>query len=121
MFVKNFLIVSKKGNEILIDVEVNNITWGNDSIGWYEYWGHQEYDCQPDYIEDFEIGDIYIHLVNSNKPKKIHHKKILDILSNYLYKNDSFKKIITKLAKIYEEEVKIERLIDAREERKLYW
>lgn len=22
----------------------------NDSIGWYEWWGHREYDDQPDYI-----------------------------------------------------------------------
>jgi len=118
MVVKKFLIVSKKGNEILIDVEINDIEWWNDSIGSYEYGSQRKYDYQSDYIEDFEIGNIYIYLSN-NKRKRIYHRKLLNCLSNYLHENDSFKETIEELAKMKIEDDKVDRLIDEFEYRKI--
>lgn len=89
MLITNYPIRSEK-NEIIVDVEISNIHWENDSIGWYEYWGHKEYDKQPWYVDDFTIDNIYY------KNKLLRNKKIQEIISKKIYEDDSFKEEIKK-------------------------
>jgi len=89
------LSLKDKKYEIIIDVIVDDIHWTNDSIGWFEYWGNLQYDYQPDYIENFNIIDIYY------KKEKIRnsHKKLFHLLTDVLYKDENFKKEIEEITK----------------------
>jgi hypothetical protein len=38
MLIKDYSICNKQ-RDLVVDIEIENIRWDNDSIGWYEYWG----------------------------------------------------------------------------------
>ena len=108
MLIKDYPITNKR-RDLVVDIEIEDVQWDNDSIGWYEYCGHMEYDHQPDYISEFVIKDIYYN------DKKIHHKKILKFLIDKLYEDERLRERIEEIAKNDIEVDKYERLIDNRE------
>jgi len=108
MLIKNYPIKNKR-RTLEVDIEITNVRWGNDSIGWYEYGSQRCYDHQPDYVEDFDIGEIYY------KNKIIHHKKLHKWLCKLL-ENDELIKEIEKLAEEEVKEAKVERLLESK-----YW
>ncbi len=54
-----FTIENENGREhdFAVDFSLNV---ENNSIGWYEYWGHMEYDHQPDYAVLDKIENVYL-------------------------------------------------------------
>jgi hypothetical protein len=110
MLIKNYPVISKdKKRELVVDIEIEDIQWENDSIGWYEYWGHMEYDYRPDHVSEFVIESIYYN------DKIIHHKKILEFLTNILYEDNNFRERIEKVLKNKEEIDENESIIENRE------
>lgn len=115
MLIQNYPI-KNKNRDLEVDIEIDNIQWGNDSIGWYEYGSQRCYDHQPDYVEDFDIGEIYY------KNKLIHHKKLHELLCKLLEDDESLREKIEELAKEEAEDSKLDRLIaqqEARYERRM--
>lgn len=112
MLIKKFTIISKKGRELDVDVEIDNIEWDNDSIGFYEYWGAKCFDRRPDYVSGFKIDEIYI------RNKKIKSKLIFGWLSEYLFDNESFNEKVEDIAKGNLESEKLERQIEMQEFRR---
>jgi len=110
MIIKDYP-VKNKNRDLEVDIEISNIQWGNDSIGWYEYWGHMEYDHQPDYVESFDIDEIYY------KGKIIHSKKLHNLLCGLLEDDESFRERIEEAAKTDSEERKLEAALDRQEAR----
>jgi len=108
MIIKNYSI-SNKRRDLIVDIEIEDIQWNNDSIGWYEYWGSREFDHRPDYVESFTISEIYY------KNKKIRHKKIIEFLSEILYEDEDLYNKIEEMKKIDIESDKVERLLERRE------
>jgi hypothetical protein len=43
-----------------VDLDISNIHWNNNGIGYYEYWGMIGFDRGKDYVEEFEIDKISI-------------------------------------------------------------
>lgn len=43
MLIKDYPITNKR-RDLVVDIEIEDVQWDNDSIGWYEYCGHMEYD-----------------------------------------------------------------------------
>ncbi len=105
MLIKDYPITNKR-RDLVVDIEIEDVQWDNDSIGWYEYCGHMEYDHQPDYVEDFDIGKIYY------KNKLIHHKKLYKILCELLVDDEAFAEKVEERAKIEaKEERDVERYL----------
>lgn len=110
MLIQNYLI-KNKNRDLEVDIEITDIRWGNDSIGWYEYGGRKCYDYQPDYIEDFTIGKIYY------KNKLIHHKKLYELLCKLLEDDESLRERVETIAKSDAEDSKLNNLITQEEAR----
>jgi len=108
MLIKDYPITNKR-RDLVVDIEIEDVQWDNDSIGWYEYWGHMEYDHRPDYVSEFVIETIYYN------DKKIHHKKILKFLMDILYEDESLRERIEEIAKYDRDADKYERLVENRE------
>ena len=94
---------------IYVDLEINNIQYGNDSIGYYEYGSAKEIDKQDDYIEGFDIDEIIIDKT------KVDQKLIFDFLENILIEDENLVKQIEILAKEEAEETKVERALTDKE------
>jgi hypothetical protein len=110
VLIKDYSILSKdKSHELIVDIEIEDIKWDNDSIGWYEYCGHVEYDYRQDYVSEFIIDAIYCN------DKIIHSKKIFKFLTDILYEDESLLERIEKLLKEDGDSDKLERLIECRE------
>lgn len=108
MLIKNYPI-SNKRRDLVVDIEIEDVQWDNDSIGWYEYCGHMEYDHRPDYVSEFVIEAVYYN------NKIIHHKKILKFLTDKLYEDESLIERIEEVLKAEADSDKCERLIESRE------
>jgi len=106
MWIKQHLIKTKK-NQIYVDLEINNIQWANDSIGWYEYGSAREYDDRPDYIESFDIDEIYIN------GKKVEHKLIFSFLLDILINDDELFNRLENIIKEEAVEMRVEEMINA--------
>ncbi len=104
MLIKNYPIKNKR-RTLEVDIEITHVSWGNDSIGWYEYGSQRGYDHRPDYIEDFDIGEIYY------ENKIIHHKKFRKWLCKLLENDDELIKEIEKLDKEEAEDAKLASLL----------
>ena len=111
MLIQNYPI-KNKNRDLEIDIEITDVRWGNDSIGWYEYGSQRCYDHQPDYVEDFDIGEIYY------KNKLIHHKKLHELLCKLLEDDESLREKIEELAKEEAKDARMERMLEAREVRR---
>jgi hypothetical protein len=108
MKIKNHTLKTEK-NEVCVDLEISNIQYGNDSIGYYEYGSAREIDNQPDYIESFDIDEIKI------EDLEITQKSLFEFLSDLLMDDDELYKKIEKLAKEEAESDKVERQLERRE------
>ena len=111
MLIQNYPI-KNKNRDLEVDIEITDVRWGNDSIGWYEYGSQRCYDHQPDYVEDFDIGEIYY------KNKLIHHKKLHELLCKLLEDDESLREKIEELAKEEAKDARMERMLEAREVRR---
>lgn len=113
MIIKNYELELK--NRVLsLELEISNIQWDNNSIGWYEYWGAKEYDHQPDYVSEFNIDEIYI------ENKKVTSKIVFKILCDILYEKEGLKEEIERRAKGDIKADKYERQMEAKKEESLY-
>ena len=92
MWIREYKLIFDS-EEIEITLEIDNIYWDNDSIGWYEYGGKKVYDTQPDYVSDFDISEIYIY------DEKVISKKLFNELSELLKDDDKLKKEIENIDK----------------------
>jgi len=104
------------GLELNLTVEVENIEFGNDGIGWYQYGSQWSYDKCDDYIENFEIGDIKVDTFTGTTPvdpKSSGYRK----LSSMLYEDESFYDKIIDEARQEAESDRIDAWEDAREAR----
>ena len=98
--------VTSKKRDLEISIEITDVRWGNDSIGWYEYGSQRCYDHQPDYIEDFDIGEIYY------KTKVIHSKKLHEMICKKLENDEALIDKIERECKSEAEDAKMERKLD---------
>jgi hypothetical protein len=110
MLIQNYPI-KNKNRDLEVDIEISNIQWENNSIGWYEYGSQRCYDHQPDYVDGFDIDEIYLN------GKKIHHKKLHELLCKLLENDDSLREKIEAIAKSDAEDSKLDRLIAQQEAR----
>lgn len=100
MRIENFTLDTEETGECIIDMEVYDIIWDNDSIGWYEYGSIVEFDRQEPYISDFEIEDIIVDGVKVDGAT-------YDKFYNLLICNDE---LIKKIEEMWEEEVEANRI-----------
>ena len=113
MLIKNFEL-ELKHKVLYLDLEICNIQWDNNSIGWYEYWGSKEYDNQPNYVSEFTIDEIYI------KNKKVTSQILFHALNNILIEDDNLLAEIEQIAKTDAKADKYERQIEAEKDRVYY-
>lgn len=100
------------GLELNLTVEVENIEFGNDGIGWYQRGSQWSYDRSDDYVENFEIEDIYVDTFTGTtlvQRSSRGYKKLCSIL----YGDESFYDKVMDGAREYAEEARAERLIEA--------
>lgn len=100
------------GLELNLTVEVENIEFGNDGIGWYQCGSQWSYDKRDYYIEGFEIENIHIDTFTGTKminPLSRGYRKI----SSILYGDESFYDKIMDEAQAYADECRAERQIEA--------
>jgi hypothetical protein len=100
------------GLELNLTVEVENIEYGNDGIGWYQRGSQWSYDKRDNYVEGFEIGDIYIDTFTGTKlvdNKSKGYRK----LCSMLYGDDSLYEKIMDASQEYANDLKAERQIEA--------
>jgi len=108
MKIKNF-VLNTGANEYEIDIEIGNINWENDSIGWYEYGSAKEFDYQESHVGEFEIEEV---IINGTKVIGLTFDMFHDLLVN----NKELVKKIEETAKEEAESDKVERLLAARED-----
>ena len=109
--------------ELEIAVQVSNIHWENDGIGWYEYCGSKEFDKGTDYIEEFEIDEIWIDTHTHTGLERINPKicrtcKILyEFIKSILEDDIEFRKKLEKEYKEFQQECNADKKFDALRDR----
>ena len=103
MKIKNFTL-DTGSNEYEIDLEIGNINWENDSIGYYEYGSAKEFDHQKSYVGEFEIEEIVVDGVKVVGAT-------FDLFYDLLIDNDKLVKKIEEQAKEEAESDKVEQAL----------
>ena len=108
MKIKNFTL-NTGANEYELDLEISDIHWDNDSIGYYEYGSAKEFDHQKSYVGEFKIDEI---IVDGTKVEGV----TFEVFENILMEDESLIARIEKQAKEEAESDEVERKLSARGE-----
>jgi len=101
------------GIDLNLLVEIEELSIGNDGVGWTQYGSHWSFDHDHDYIEDYSIEAISINTVDGWKPIPM-TSNLAKRLCMHIFESDEFTEAIWKEIEAIRRDAIIEKQLEQR-------